>query len=64
MLEQSVCKVPHTPIKRQSEILKGMFHVFEAEWKCIDKFISTEAFRLSFLDEWHILALVIKEVIK
>ena len=64
MLEQSDCKVPYPAVKRQSEILKGMFHVFEAEWNCIDKFISTEAFRLSFLDEWHILALVIKEVIK
>ena len=64
MLEQSVCKVPYPAVKRQSEILTGMFHEFEAEWKCIDKFISTKAFRLSFLDEWHILALVIKEVIK
>ena len=64
ILEQSVCKVPYPAVKRQSEILTGLFHEFEAGWKCIDKFISTKAFRLSFLDEWHILALVIKEVIK
>jgi len=64
MLEQSVCKVPYPAVKRQSEILTGMFHEFEAEWKCIDKFISIEAFRLSFLDEWHILTLVNEEVFR
>ena len=64
MLEQSVCKVPYPAVKRQSVILKGLFHSFDSGPNSLDKFISIEAFRLSFLDEWHILALVIKEVIK
>ena len=37
----SVCKVPYHTVKSQSEILTGMFHEFEAEWKRTDKFIST-----------------------
>ena len=61
MLEQSVCKVPYPAVKMQSVILKGLFHSCDSGPNSLDKFISIEAFRLSFLDEWHILTLVIEE---